>query len=147
MFEGISKLYDLAGNAIYDHRIHLTVTASTDKFQTQPYKPGQEPRTVTGYGPNCFGLPDNVGPLDSRGHFPIPDKYKCLNDGAPLTPAGESGSCSASSSSYRSVGSPEENAMVNTLIAGRLDTTPNKVPGVATLLAGPLLRGQEVVVK
>jgi hypothetical protein len=26
-------------------------------------------------------------------------------------------------------------------------TTPDKVPGVATLLTGPLLRGQAVVVK
>jgi phospholipid/cholesterol/gamma-HCH transport system substrate-binding protein len=149
MFEGISKLYDLSGKAIYNHRIHLTITATTDDFQTQPYKPGQQPRSITGYGPNCFGLPNNPQPVDSRGHFQIPDKFKCLNDGAPLTPAGASASCSSSSSSasYRSLNSPEENAMVNTIVAAQMNTPPDKVPGVATLLAGPLLRGQQVVVK
>jgi hypothetical protein len=150
MFEGISHLNDLMGTAIYDGKIHLTTTVSTSQFQSQPYRPGQEPRTVTGYGPNCFGLPDNPQPIDSRGHFQIPAKYNCLNDGAPLTPDGEKGgscSSSASSANNRSVNSAQENALVNTVIAGQLKTTPDKVPGVATLLAGPLLRGQQVVVK
>jgi virulence factor Mce-like protein len=152
MFQGISNLYDKAKTAIYDHQIHLAVTVTTDKFQTQPYKPGQEPRPVTGYGPNCFGLPDNPGPKDAKGHFQIPAKYRCLNDGAPLTPDGEAGgACSAtkaaSSSSDVATNSAAENALVNTLIASDLRTTPDKVPGVATLLAGPLLRGQEVMAK
>jgi virulence factor Mce-like protein len=149
MFQGIAHLYDLTSDMVYNHKVHLTITLSTSDFQTQPYKPGQQPRTITGYGPNCFGLPNNPQPVDSRGHFQIPDKYRCLNDGAPLTPAGDSPNCSATSSSGegRAVNSPQENAMVNSLIATQLDTTPNKVPGVATLLAGPLLRGQEVVVK
>jgi len=152
MFQGISKLYDLAGQAIYNHRIHLTVTLATSKFQTQPYKPGQQPRTITGYGPNCFGLPVNPNPVDSRGHFQIPAKFRCVNDGAPLTPDGEAGgacgrSSAASTASSQSLNSPQENAMVNTIIAGDLHTTPDKVPGVATLIAGPLLRGQQVVVK
>jgi virulence factor Mce-like protein len=149
MFKGIAHLYDLTGQMVYDHKIHLSITMSTSDFQTQPYKPGQEPTTVTGYGPNCFGLPDNPQPIDSRGHFQIPAKYRCLNDGAPLTPAGASGDCSSSGSSSddRSVNSAQEDAMVNSIIASQLDTTPDKVPGVATLLAGPLLRGQQVVVK
>jgi virulence factor Mce-like protein len=151
MFKGIARLYDLAGNAIYNHRIHLTVTAATSQFQTQPYKPGQEPRTVTGYGPNCFGLPDHPGPLDANGHFKIPAKYRCLNDGAPLTADGDvGGKCLAKSTSAadaRSVNSSEENALINSIIAVQSKTTPDKVPGVATLLTGPLLRGQAVVVK
>jgi hypothetical protein len=36
---------------------------------------------------------------------------------------------------------------VNTLIAGSLHTTPDKVPGIATMLAAPLYRGAQVVVK
>jgi phospholipid/cholesterol/gamma-HCH transport system substrate-binding protein len=149
LFAGINHLYDLASTAIYDHKIHLTATVDAEKFRTQPYKPGEEPTTVTGFGPNCFGLPDNPQPTDAKGRFQIPDKYKCLNDGTALTEAGESPGCSASTSSAsdRAIGSPEEDALVNSLIASNFRTTPTKVPGVATLLAGPLLRGQEVVVK
>jgi hypothetical protein len=50
-------------------------------------------------------------------------------------------------STNRALNSAEENALINTLVAGELHTAPNKVPGAATLLAGPLLRGQQVVVK
>lgn len=145
LFGGIAKLYDLTSSAIYDNRIHLGVTVIATPFETQPYKPGQEPRLVTGYGPNCFGLPDNPQPLDSNGRFQIPAKYRCLNDGAALTAAGEQPGCRAATAS--ALNSPEESALVNTLIAGNLHTTPNNVPGVSTLLAAPLLRGQKVVVK
>jgi phospholipid/cholesterol/gamma-HCH transport system substrate-binding protein len=147
LFAGINNLYTGTSNAIYDHRIHLSVTLNANNLGA--YRPGQEPKLVTGLGPNCFGLPDNVAPTDANGRFQIPDKLRCLNDGAPLTKAGQSPGCGASSSTAtkRALGSPEENAMVNTIVASDLGTTPNKVPGVATLLAGPLLRGQQVVVK
>ena len=45
------------------------------------------------------------------------------------------------------MGSPVENAMVNSLIAGSYGTTPQKVPPIATMLAAPLLRGQVVKVE
>ena len=144
MFQGISHLYDEGREAIYNHKIHLVITVTADPFRTQPYKPGQEPRTITGFGPNCFGLPNDVQ-FDRRGHFAIPPKYRCLNDGAPLTPDGEAGG--ACSKTNTATNSAAENAMVNTVVASSLHTTPDHVPGVATLLAGPLLRGQEVVVK
>jgi hypothetical protein len=47
----------------------------------------------------------------------------------------------------RALNSPEEDAMVNTIVAMQMHTTPDKVPGVATMLAAPLLRGQQVTVK
>jgi hypothetical protein len=47
----------------------------------------------------------------------------------------------------QSLNSPQEDAVVNSLIASELGTTPKNVPGVATLLGAPLLRGQQVVVK
>jgi len=144
MFQGISHLYDEASQAIYNHKIHLVITATADPFRTQSYKPGQEPRTITGMGPNCFGLPNGVQ-FDRRGHFEIPAKYRCLNDGAPLTADGEAGG--ACGKTNTATNSSAENTLVNTLIASSMHTTPDHVPGVATLLAGPLLRGQEVVVK
>jgi phospholipid/cholesterol/gamma-HCH transport system substrate-binding protein len=145
LFKGISDLADLSNKIIYNNQIHLQVTVDTTSLGG--YTPGQEPTLVTGFGPNCFGLPDNPQPVDSNGNFQIPDKFKCLNDGAPLTKEAESKTCSTSTSSVRSEGSPEENALVNVLIASAVGTTPDKVPGPATLLAGPLLRGQEVAVK
>jgi virulence factor Mce-like protein len=147
LFAGVNQLADLADKMIYNHRIHLAVTMNANNLG--PYKPGEEPRLVTGYGPHCFGLPDHITPTDANGRFQIPPAFRCLNDGAALTKAGESPNCSSSGSgsSNTAINSPQEDALVNTLIAPQLHTTPDNVPGAATLLAGPLLRGQQVVVK
>ena len=149
LFAGINQLYTKASNAIYNGAIHLSATVTAPDSTFGPYKKGEEPKLVTGYGPNCFGLPNNPTPVDSQGHFQIPAKYNCLNDGAALTKAGNSANCTAtaSSSNDSAINSPAEDAMVNSLIAGDLGTTPDKVPSSSTLLAGPLLRGQKVVVK
>lgn len=143
LLKGVNKLQTLANQAIYDHKIHLSATV--DYSNIGKYKQGQEPILITGVGPNCFGLPDNPQPVNAEGKFQIPDRFKCLNDGAPLTadPCGSKPGLNAQSVA----GSPEENALVNTLIAGKLHTTPDKVSPTATLLAGPLLRGHRVVVK
>jgi phospholipid/cholesterol/gamma-HCH transport system substrate-binding protein len=142
LFSGINTLVGLANKTIYDNQIHLSVTA--DASNMGKYTPGQQPKLITGLGPNCFGLPDNPQPV-VNGNFQIPDKYRCFNDGAPLTadPCGKR----PSAAGYTSIGSPEENAFVNTLVAGEMGTTPNKVTAATTLLAAPLLRGQQVVVK
>lgn len=167
---GVNMLANGAGSAIYNHQIHLNVTvdaATSSNPANQnpnrsrgPYTQGEEPSLITGYGPNCFGLPN---PATTRGNFQIPGKYRCVNDGAPLSPD----ACAArrndrgpntkrsralttsaqTDASLRSIGSPTENAVVNSLIASSLHTTPNKVSGGATLLAAPLLRGHTVVVK
>jgi virulence factor Mce-like protein len=160
LFPAINHLYDLAGQAIYNHRIHLTVTVNANNLG--PYKNNSKvndtPILVTGFGPNCFGLPDNPQPTDANGRFQIPPKYRCLRDGVnggALTKAAESPSCKAPTTTAattqvdgsRLLNSPQEDALVNAIVAGDLHTTPNKVPGIATLLAAPLLRGQQVVVK
>jgi virulence factor Mce-like protein len=154
---GITKLNDLANQAIYNHEIHLSATVDTSNIG--PYKlksprNGQPevPHLITGLGPHCFGLPDNPQPTDAQGHFQIPPAYHCLNDGAGLTKDAEDGTgpCagnSGSSASDTTVNSPEENALVNSIIASRLHTTPDLVDGTATLLAGPLLRGNKVVIR
>jgi virulence factor Mce-like protein len=148
MFEGINTLAERTMKIFHDDQVHLQITVNQGNMGA--YRPGQEPKLVTGFGPSCFGLPDNPGPIDARGNFQIPDKFQCLDDGAPLTKKAGTAACGGAKSSSvedRSSGSAAENALVNTLIAGDLHTTPDKVPGAATLLAGPLLRGQEVVVK
>ena len=148
LLSGINKLADGVGDAIYDNQIHLEITVDGG-YNTTKYVPGDTPSLVTGYGPNCFGLPGTPTPTVD-GKFQIPAKYQCLNDGAALTDPTTSG-CGAKQTAAKvtnpSIGSAAESAMVNTLVAASLHTTPNKVPGGTTLLAAPLLRGHEVVVK
>ncbi|SHG05977.1 virulence factor Mce family protein [Jatrophihabitans endophyticus] len=141
LFEGVSNLADGLNKTIYDNSIHLSITL--DASNQGKYVPGNQPKIVTGYGPNCFGLPHNVPMTD--GKFQIPDKYRCLNDGAPLTDDPCAGGPSAAG--MRSLNSSQENALVNSLIARPLGTTPTKVPAAATILSAPLLRGNEVTVK
>jgi virulence factor Mce-like protein len=160
LFAGINNLYNMESTAIYDHRIHLGVILNANNLG--PYKNNgavnDTPKIITGIGPNCFGLPNNPQPTDANGRFQIPDRFKCLRDGVnggALTREGESPNCSTSSSNSsatqtdvtRALNSPEEDAMVNTIVAMQLHTTPDKVPGVATMLAAPLLRGSKVMVK
>lgn len=106
---------------------------------TNKYTAKDKPKLVTGYGPNCFGLPNPQNP------FVTPGKYRCLNDGTPLTtdPCGGGGSAAAAAT-QQAVGSDTESAVVNGLIAGTYGTAPDKVPAIATMLAAPALRGNEV---
>jgi phospholipid/cholesterol/gamma-HCH transport system substrate-binding protein len=155
LFEGINLLQEKANDAVYDHAIHLSGVA--DLTNQGPYKPGEQPIYITGYGPHCFGLPDDPQPVVD-GKFQIPPAYQCVNDGAALT----TNPCGAKPSSGPGKGQPTisnsaqsqviynsagENAVINSLIAPDLGTTPAKVPGGSTVLVGPLLRGQQVVVK
>jgi virulence factor Mce-like protein len=135
LLAGLNTIADRADASIQNNQIQLS--AQLDFTSMGKYKPGEEPRLITGYGPNCMGLPHPPVP------FQTPAKYRCLNDGAALT----KDPCSqraASSASEEALGSPAENALVNSVIAGSLGTTPDKVPPIATALAGPLLRGQTV---
>jgi virulence factor Mce-like protein len=158
LFPAINDIAVRAGQAIFDHRIHLTVTLNANNLGAYKKNATKDdtPTLVTGFGPNCFGLPDNPQPTDANGRFQIPPKYQCLRDGVnggALTKKGESPNCKTTDSATTqgatnsALNSPEEDAMVNSIIASQLDTTPNKVPGVATILGAPLLRGTQVVIK
>jgi virulence factor Mce-like protein len=138
LLEGLNHLQELGNSTIENHQIKLSIVFDTTSLGK--YKPGQEPVLVTGYGPNCFGLPNPAKP------FPVPDKYKCMNDGAPLTDA-PCGATRTQSANFEAIGSAPENALVNALIAPTLGTTPDKVPPIATALAAPMLRGSAVDVR
>ena len=147
MFAALTKLYHLAASLIQNQQIRLSIVL--DNNNLGPYQPGQQPFYVDGYGPSCFGLPNNPQP-QVNGKFQIPPKYQCLNDGAPLTdnPCGQrKSSHQAQTDSFQTLGSRSENAVVSTLLSGTYHTTPNKVPPIATMLAAPLLRGTAVTVK
>jgi virulence factor Mce-like protein len=137
LVNGIAHLYDLTSSIIKDHQINLSIVIDTTTLGK--YKVGEQPRPVTGYGPSCFGLPNPPVP------FLIPGKYKCLNDGAALT----ADPCAAKPSyeAARALNSPQEKVIVNSVIAQSLGEAPADVPAAATVLAAPLLRGTQVVLK
>ncbi len=139
--QGFSLLENKLGTIIRNSQLHLVFTMDTQPANLGPYTPGQQPRLLTGIGPHCFGLPDNV-----QNPWLIPPAYQCLNDGAPLTTAPCSQNATAG---YRQqgIGSRAETALVDALIASTYGTTPNNVPAVATVLAAPALRGSQVTVR
>ncbi len=83
LFAGINHLYDLAGQAIYDNRIHL----SRDRSTPTTWAPTSPARSQARHRvrPELLRAARQLQPTDANGRFQIPDKYQCLNDGAPLT--------------------------------------------------------------
>lgn len=148
LFAGLNKLYTLTHTIIYNHQFNLQLVL--DNNNQGGYKPGEQPFYITGYGPNCFGLPDHPQPIGKNGYFQIPAKFRCLNDGAALTkdPCAQRKSQGMSDSpiAQSQMGSQVEDAMVNSLISKSYGGNPRKVPPIATMLAAPLLRGQTVQV-
>jgi hypothetical protein len=129
------------------------LSAVVDNTSIGAYKVGEEPVYLTGFGPHCFGLPDNPQPV-VNGKFQIPAQFRCLNDGAALTAdkcAQTAPKTTASTASEASLntfeGSLGENALVNAIIAGNYGTTPDKVPYIATMMSASLLRGAAVTAK
>lgn len=98
------------------------------------YVPGNEPRLASG-SPQCYGLPDPARPFPGV-NFP---------DGAPAQgPSGPLPSADRAAYHTSGVGSVAETKLISALLSGSYGNDPAKVPAVATLLAGPLLRGSQV---
>lgn len=138
LLAGLNILADRADKSVQNHQYRLS--AQLDFTGMGKYVPGQEPVFVTGFPPNCMGLPHPAVP------FQVPGQYKCLNDGAPLTddPCGQH---VTQSDREAALGSPAETALVRTLVSGEYGTAPDKVPPIATAFAAPLFRGTTVVVR
>lgn len=141
MLSGLTELYSRASRGIQNNQIQLSAQLYIAPNNFAAYKPGEEPKFVTGLGPNCFGIPNPPVP------FKTPGKFRCVNDGAALTPDACAQAAKTTGFDQQQVGSANENALVNALVAPTMNTTPDRVPGVATLLIAPSLRGQEVTVK
>ncbi|MDT4936792.1 MAG: phospholipid/cholesterol/gamma-HCH transport system substrate-binding protein [Pseudonocardiales bacterium] len=141
MLHGLAKYFDRANLGIVHHQIQLSAQLYIAQSNYGAYHPGNEPVYITGVGPVCFGIPNPPVP------FVVPSKYRCLNDGANLTADNCAAKNAVNGRDQQAIGSAAENAEVNSLLASAFDTTPNKVPGVATLLLAPSLRGQVVTVK
>jgi phospholipid/cholesterol/gamma-HCH transport system substrate-binding protein len=146
MLTGLTRLNTLAENNIVDHQIRLTAqlyVPPTDAHgSADGYRPNRdEPILITGQGPNCFGMPNPEIP------FKVPGSYRCLRDKASFTYDPCTQAAKTTAFDQQAIGSPAENALVNSVIAGTYGTAPNKVPRIATVLSAPALRGMQVTVK
>jgi phospholipid/cholesterol/gamma-HCH transport system substrate-binding protein len=138
VFNALVTLNDLASSAIVNHQIQLSAQLYVPPPGLGQYSLADKPKYITGFGPNCMGLPNPPIP------FKVPDHYRCVTDGAALTTDPCSQHPSSSVADQQAVGSQAEDAMVNILISGSEHTTPDRVPPIATVLAAPALRGSEV---
>lgn len=111
--------------------LHITLEFVNSRGK---YVPGDEPRYVTGPSaqPHCYGLPNPAVPFPGV-NFP---------DGAPAM--GPQHSVDRAAYHGNGVGSKAETKLISALLSGSYSDDPAKVPALATLLAGPLLRGSEV---
>jgi|SRR5579859_1166661 len=141
MIHGLATYFDRANKGIVHHQIQLSAQLWLAPSNYGAYHPGNEPFNITGVGPVCFGLPNPPVP------FVVPGPYRCLYDGAYLTADNCAAKNKVNGRDQQAIGTAADTATVNTVIATALNTTPNDVPGIATLLVAPSLRGQVVTIK
>jgi phospholipid/cholesterol/gamma-HCH transport system substrate-binding protein len=108
--------------------------------QQPAYQPGDEPQWRDKRGPNCFGLPHP--PYSQKNPYPGVQ----FRDGTEDSPSPNQGRALTQAlvdptSGY--AGTAEEQGVVAALLGPQMGG-PDAVPGVATLLWGPMVRGTEV---
>jgi virulence factor Mce-like protein len=140
MLSALTQLRGRAEKGINHNQIQLSAQLYIAPPTFGAYKPGNQPKFITGIGPNCFGMPNPQVP------FKIPSNFRCVNDGAGITADPCAGS-KTSGFDQQAIGSPAESALVDTIVAGTYGTTPDRVPKMASLLIAPALRGAEVTIK
>ncbi|HTZ42878.1 MAG TPA: MCE family protein [Jatrophihabitans sp.] len=151
MAQGFADLEPRLEQAFGGGQPGLHITLELVKNQGK-YKPGDEPRYITAPSlrePHCFGLPQPAVP------FPGVQFPNGAGDGAAYNPpqsltgqpTADRQAYDASGSNTAGVGSPAESRLIDALLSGQYGDDPAKVPAIAALLAGPLLRGSVVTVK
>jgi phospholipid/cholesterol/gamma-HCH transport system substrate-binding protein len=139
LFAGIAADQSKLIQAFRDGALHVEVSLVKERGK---YVAGDEPVYPTGFGPTCNGLGSSGNPFYSPD---ADDLARQAGTGAAYSGGASSGALESADAS--AVGSDAESAMINSLIAGQYGTTPDQVPDVATVLAGPILRGSDVSAK
>ncbi|MDI3386258.1 MCE family protein [Streptomyces sp. B-S-A8] len=120
--EFVPRMDRALGKGTDEPGLHVDVTTVPSRGA---YRPGRDdPAYTSGGGPRCYPVP----------YLGLPAK-------APAA---------ATASAAQSLGpanSPQENALVNELLAPAAQTRPDELPSWSSLLAGPLYRGTEVKLK
>ncbi len=137
--QGLAGLEPRLEDAFGGKQPGLHITLEFVKSQGK-YVPGNEPKHITAGGllrPHCFGLPQPARPFPG---VQFPDGAGGAADSAPQSlPSVDRAAYSTSG-----VGSAGETKVISALISGNYGDDPAKVPALASLLAGPLLRGSTV---
>lgn len=138
--QGLAELEPRLEDAFGGKQPGLHITLEFVKSRGK-YVPGDQPRNATDPGlrqPHCFGLPNPASPFPGVN---FPDGASGANSSPASLPTADRAAYSGSG-----VGSKAETKMIAALISGDYGNDPSKVPALANLLAGPLLRGSEVTV-
>jgi phospholipid/cholesterol/gamma-HCH transport system substrate-binding protein len=135
-----------------DGALHINIELITN--QPTPYKPDELPAYVDRSGPTCVGrnythpgahpgpyTQDNPAPYIVGEDGVKGDHNK--NTRSPL-PLGRSAPAFATNMSGDSVGTPEEQDVVNSVVGPVMGRAAGDVPDLATLMFGPLARGGQV---
>lgn len=122
------------------------------------YTPIDAPDFTDNRGPNCYGLPNpgkipkvqfKDGTEDDPGLSAgsVPSSGQELQSPQGLTKNGKSVASAASSPSMGDAGTAQERVAFDNLLGPLMATQASKVPPVADLLYGPLLRGASVALQ
>lgn len=141
--QGLADLEPRLEQAFGGGQPGLHITLEVIKSQGK-YVPGDEPKQITDPAlrqPHCYGLPNPANPFPGV-QFPADG-----GDGAAYNPPQSLPTADRAAYNTPGVGSPAESKLIDALLSGQYGNDPAKVPVIATLLAGPILRGSAVTVK
>ncbi|MCW2765227.1 MAG: virulence factor Mce family protein [Nocardioides sp.] len=137
---GIVNAGKLQAEAFRGFTLHIVL--ETLPNQPRPYGPQDQPRLGEDRGPNCLHLPN---PPWSQAN-PVRHQPN-MNDGVD-EPTGKGTSRIAPDYFFRdgsgAVGSPEESALLKSLLGPGLGLSAADVPDLGVLLIGPMARGAKV---
>lgn len=137
---GIVNAGKLQAEAFRDFTLHIVLEPLPN--QPRGYKPSDKPRFGEDRGPSCLNLPS---PPWSQAN---PVRHQPNMDDGVDEPTGK-GTSRVAPRYYRTngagyAGSPEESALLKSLLGPGLGLTAADVPDLGVLLIGPMARGAEV---
>jgi phospholipid/cholesterol/gamma-HCH transport system substrate-binding protein len=150
LLQGMSNWIPRMNESYRGHTLHIML--ETIPHQPTGYGPADEPEYGADYGPTCTTLPNP--PYSQANPAPQPDfmKNRESDDGIDgshgkyrTAPGFAGGTGSPVTSGW--AGTAAEQRVVDALAAPVLNVPADQVPDVATLLLGPVARGNEVSVR
>jgi phospholipid/cholesterol/gamma-HCH transport system substrate-binding protein len=135
---GLVNAGKLQAEAFRGFTLHIVL--ETLPHQPRAYGAGDTPRFGEDRGPSCLHLPNP--PWNQKN----PVRHQPNFDDGVDEPTGKGTSRVAPNASFRTgtPGSPEETALLRSLLAPTLGVSDSEVPDLGVLLVGPMARGAEV---
>ncbi|GAA4908537.1 phospholipid/cholesterol/gamma-HCH transport system substrate-binding protein [Stackebrandtia albiflava] len=167
LFQGLTALEPAIVDSFSGGRLHITLEITRDNGK---YEPGMdEPAWATGYGPDCRGLPDPQTPGVERqfangydyatGRVNLPINIPGLTDALDYADPSDAATGTDTGDGETDTGflpfdprmgyggTEEEKQLIVPLVAAATGVDATRVSDTATLLWGPLLRGNTVSVR